>query len=269
MATENNYSISDSTQPNSGRIYDYFLGGHHYFEMDRQKAEQIEKLAPFVPKTARLVRAFLKEAIIRAIKMNFTQFLDFASGLPTEDHIHKNTPNGTKVIYSDIDTVIVEYGREIIGKNDHVKYEYCDAAKPETLLNSDIVKSMFGNNHKCVIGLSGICWFLKDEEISHTLKVLYDWADEGSILYLTISDRPDDTDNEEFKTIKQFYDQMKQPIYMRPKETLIEIAKPWIVKEPGFLLVEQWIGLGSKPVITGDVIETWGGGGLHGGFLEK
>ena len=32
-------SMSDASVPNAGRIYDYLLGGHHNFEVDRLAAE--------------------------------------------------------------------------------------------------------------------------------------------------------------------------------------------------------------------------------------
>ena len=39
MAENNEINnISDSSKPNSGRIYDYLLGGHHYFDVDKEAA---------------------------------------------------------------------------------------------------------------------------------------------------------------------------------------------------------------------------------------
>ena len=54
-------SIVDASVPSAGRIYDYLLGGHHNFEVDRQAAEQILKLTPFIPKAMRLQRWCLQD----------------------------------------------------------------------------------------------------------------------------------------------------------------------------------------------------------------
>ena len=116
-------SISDESKPNAGRVYDYFIGGHHYFEIDKQMALQIEEKAPFIPKLAKLTRWFLGVGTEKAVELGHIQFLDFASGLPTTDHIHSLAPDGTKVIYSDIDQITVEYAKDIIGENPIVKYE--------------------------------------------------------------------------------------------------------------------------------------------------
>ena len=110
-------SIVDASVPSAGRIYDYMLGGHHNFEVDRQAANMIMQLAPFVQKFVRLQRWCLQDlAHELTVVRGYDTILDFASGLPTQDHLHFVVPKGTKVIYSDYDPVVVEYAREILGQ---------------------------------------------------------------------------------------------------------------------------------------------------------
>ena len=54
-------SIIDDSKPNAGRMYDYYLGGNHNFEVDRQAADQVIQLLPFAPKGARLQRWSLQD----------------------------------------------------------------------------------------------------------------------------------------------------------------------------------------------------------------
>jgi hypothetical protein len=260
--------ISDESKPNSGRIYDYLLGGHHYFDVDKKAAKQVLQYAPFAPKLARLIRWFLGVGIRKAIERGFTQFIDFASGLPTVDHIHSITPEGTKVIYSDIDPITVEYAKDIIQKtsaNSMIKYEICNAANPETLLNSNLVKSIIDKNQKVAVGFNGICYFLTDEQINHSMKVLYEWAAEGSILFLTDLS---DNESEDVQTIVSMYKNMGQFLTGgRPKENLMQLVKPWRIEEPGFLTLEEWIGV--NPTVTDEIIKSYGGGEAFGVFLIK
>ena len=108
-------SIADPSRPSAGRMYDYFLGGNHNFEVDRQAAEQVIKLLPFMPKALRLQRWPLQDiAVELSEKRGFDVIIDFASGLPTNDHIHQKVKPGTIVIYSDYDPVVVEYARDIL-----------------------------------------------------------------------------------------------------------------------------------------------------------
>lgn len=263
--SDNEQSIIDSSKPNAGRIYDYLLGGKNNFKIDRQTAEYFLTLAPFASKMAKLVRWFLQTSIRLSIKWHFTQFLDFASGLPTEDHIHNNTPPGTKVIYSDIDPITVQHGKELIGENPDAKYLVCNAGNPETILQQDIVKNFFKDNHKAAIGYNGIFYFLTDDQVRHAMEILYDWADEGSILYFTDMDFESITNP--MRKIMDTYKNMNQYIGGRSKVELKKLITPWQIKEPGFMTLEEWLGW--DPSVTNDVIKSFGGGGFYGGFLIK
>ena len=105
MSSDEISGIADASQPSAARIYDYLLGGSHNFEIDREVAQQVLEISPFMPKMFRQIRWFLGEATRRLCEKGFRKFLDFASGLPTMDHIHEIAPEGTKIIYSDIDEV--------------------------------------------------------------------------------------------------------------------------------------------------------------------
>ena len=89
-------SIADSSKPNAGRIYDFLLGGSHNFEVDRLAAQQLLQVAPFLPKLVRVIRWFLGEAVHRLTDAGYTRFIDFASGLPTIDHIHHIAPRARR-----------------------------------------------------------------------------------------------------------------------------------------------------------------------------
>jgi len=54
--TRSKDSIVDATTPSAGRIYDFILGGHHNFEVDRQAGQFILQNLPFVTKMMRLQR---------------------------------------------------------------------------------------------------------------------------------------------------------------------------------------------------------------------
>jgi hypothetical protein len=135
-------SIADASKPNAGRIYDFVLGGNHNFEVDRQAAQGVLKLVPNFPKIARTIRWFLVEAVRRLLADGFTHFIDFASGLPTVDHIHEIAPKGTKVVYSDIDPVTVAYGQEIIKDNPDARYIACNIMRRSACLKIPLYRDL-------------------------------------------------------------------------------------------------------------------------------
>ena len=258
-------SIADARKPNAGRIYDYLLGGHHNFEIDRQAAQQVMELAPFIPQVVRLIRWFLGEAVRRLCEEGFTTFVDFASGLPTVDHIHQIAPAGTQVVYSDIDTVTVAYAQEITKNDPNIRYIECDIGTPEILLDSDETKELLREERKVVIGVNGIAWFLPDAKISHSLELMYEWASKGSKLFLCDFDSSSTTPSGEKLT--SFYSSIGQPIFSRTQETLIKLVGSWQVDEPGFQLLEKWVDLDTK--VTDEVRKVIPGEGLFGVILKK
>ena len=258
--------IADASKPNAGRIYDYFLGGTHNFEIDRQAAKEVLKHAPHMPNYLMLIRWFLGVAVRRLSKEGFTKFLDFASGLPTLDNIHQVAPEGTKVIYSDIDPVTVAYAQELIGKNPNLRFVHCDAGKPEELLNSGVVEELFGNDRRVAIGINGVFYFMRDENVAHSLNILYDWADEGSKLFLCDADAGGEG-TEDDREIQEIYKRVGQPLYLRSREETLELVKPWQVDEPGVMFLEKWVEM--EATVSERVKEKWGRGAMNGMILKK
>lgn len=269
MSTSDSFvNIADANHPNAGRIYDYLLGGNHNFEIDRQAAEGLLKLIPFMPKFVRLIRWFLGEAVRRLSKEGYTVFIDFASGLPTMDHIHQIVAPGTKVVYSDIDPVTVAYGKDIIGDTPNVQFLHCDAGKPEELLSSDAVKQMVGESRKVAIGYNGIAWFMPDDKIANFMKVTYEWAERGSKLFLCDVDASGSATGV-YAQMTAMYKNLKQPVFDRPNQKLAQLIQPWEIVEPGFKRLEEWVGV-EKGVQkeASDQVRT-GAGELMGGILLK
>jgi hypothetical protein len=233
-------SISDASVPNAGRIYDYVLGGNHNFEVDRKAAEKVLAVLPNFRQVARLIRWFIQVAVEMVTADGFTRFVDFASGLPTMDHIHLVAPKGTKVIYSDIDPVTVSYGLEIITGHPDARYFACDFATPENLLRLPKVAEHLGGSRKVVFGVNGIAWLVTDEQLRHAMQVLYDWAEKGSRLFICDADTDMTAMTPTMREVLKLYEDMREPFYIRSNETLRDIIHPWKVREPGFRTLEDW-----------------------------
>jgi SAM-dependent methyltransferase len=261
---EGTSSIADASRPNAGRIYDYLLGGSHNFEIDRIAAKQLMSQSPDMPKWVRLVRWFLGEAVRRLLEEGFTKFVDFASGLPTVDHIHQIAPKGTVVVYSDLDPVTVAYGQEIVKNLPGVTFVFADAGEPEKLLKLEVVQKLIGKERKVAIGFNGIAFFLPDEKIAHAMQVLYDWAEPGSKLFFcdieiqVASEMADQTD--------EFYAKLNQPVFRRTRSKLIELLGRWRVCDPGMQPLQQWLPIDKTKMEEG--VQRMGGN-LIGAIVEK
>ncbi len=258
------FSIADASTPNAGRIYDYLLGGDHNFEIDRTAADQLLKDVPEMTLWVRLIRWFLAEATERLVKEGFAKFLDFASGLPTVDHIHQTAPKGTKVVYSDIDPVTVAYAQDIVAGLPDVVYVHGDAGSPESVLKLPVIDKLFGSDRKVAIGYNGIAWFLSDDRLRHALQILYDWAAPGSRLFLCDTNISVVTPTT--RRMEEFYSKVKEPVQQRNEERIRSLFGNWTICEPGLRPLEEWIPIERQRVEKATAI---GGGNLVGVILSK
>lgn len=263
-------SIIDTSKPNAGRIYDYFLGGHHNFEVDRQAAEYLISLMPFVPKFARLQRWCLQDLAIELTeKRDFDIIIDFASGLPTNDHIHHVVPEGTKVIYSDHDPVVVEYAREILADTPNVYFFQADARRPEELLNRSTVQEIIGDRRNVGLVYWGISIFLTDEDLSHAAHSLYEWSGPKSCwAFQAQGAGMNSTDPSSIK-ISETYAKMGTLTYPRPLAHMQQLIVPWKPDDQGFITLLEWHSL-DENTMTDDDRQLFGeGGGAYGSYLIK
>ncbi len=263
-------SIVDSSRPNPGRIYDYLLGGHHNFEVDRQAAEQILRLLPFVPKFSRLQRWCLQDLAVELTeRRGYDTIIDFASGLPTNDHIHHVVPEGTTVIYSDYDPVVVEYAREILANTPNVYFFLADCRRPEELLNRAEVQEVLAGKRDVALISWGISTFLSDNELVHAARVLHDWSGPGSCWAFNAQAADINPEDPAAIQVAKIYESMGQPIYARSLEDYRRLVLPWRADEMGFVSLLQWHGM-DKREMTEEDTRAWGqAGGGYGVYLVK
>jgi hypothetical protein len=263
-------SIVDSSRPNAGRIYDYLLGGHHNFEVDRMGAEQLVQIIPFMPKAVRLQRWCLQDIASELTeRRGYDTIIDFASGLPTNDHIHHIVPAGTTVIYSDYDPVVVEYAREILVGIPNVYYFLADARQPEELLNRAEVQEILKGKRDVALVSWGIAAFLNDEELAHMARVFYDWA--GPKATWVFNAQGGDINPEDPASVRviEIYKGMGQPIYIRAIAAYQALVVPWHADAGGIVPLLEWHGMTQREMTEEDR-QAWGAaGGGYGAYLVK
>ena len=263
-------SIMDTTKPNAGRIYDYTLGGHHNFEVDRQAADRVIKLLPFTPKTARLQRWCLQDLAVELTqKRGFDMIVDFASGLPTNDHIHQVVPEGTTVIYSDWDPVVVEYAHDILKGVPNVHFFQADVRRPEELLNRREVQDILGGRRDVALVAWGISAYLGEEDFAHALRYLYDWSDAKTVCALNAQFASADLSNPAIQQVLALYEKMGAPVYIRPLEKYQQLIQPWRADDKGFVSLLEWHGFDQSEMTEEDLQAIGSTGGGYGAYLVK
>jgi hypothetical protein len=80
----------DTTVPVSARIWNYWMGGKDYYQVDKQAGDEFAALFPGIRDMARVSRLFLGRAVsFLAGEAGIRQFLDIGTGLPSDENTHE------------------------------------------------------------------------------------------------------------------------------------------------------------------------------------
>jgi hypothetical protein len=109
--------LVDTTVPVSARIWNYWLGGKDYYQVDKEAGDQFLAQYPGIAHVARAGRLFISRTVTYLVRdAGVRQFLDIGTGLPTEDNTHEVAQRiapQTRVVYADNDD---EYARTVVGQ---------------------------------------------------------------------------------------------------------------------------------------------------------
>jgi hypothetical protein len=236
----NTSAFLDTSLPNVARIFDYLIGGTANFEVDRQAAQEMLKRLPSLRKWVRLRRAFIQEAAQILRREGFTQFLDLASGMPSDDHLHTIVAD-SRIVYSDINPVAVSYGRSLFSNQDNIAYIRGNGLEPETILMAPEVLKLIHLDEPVAIGLNGMQLFITSEQTQRLAQTLYEWAPIGSKLFLVFQTHGEIEDPEGYYQFLELCQQANLPIRLTTLEESVEILRPWhpSLVEP----ITQFLGL--------------------------
>ncbi|MCP4417585.1 MAG: hypothetical protein GY805_13255 [Chloroflexi bacterium] len=216
----------DTSLPNLTRIFDYLMGGTAHFAVDRQAAEEMLKILPSLRKWTRLRRAFIQEAAQVLHKEGFTQFIDLASGMPSDDHLHTVIPD-CRIVYSDINPMAVSYGRSLFNDQDEITYIRGDGLEPEALLLTPEVLKLIHLEEPVAIGLNGLPLFISPEQTRNLAKTLFEWAPIGSKLFLVLQTHGDLISPERYYQFLELCQKAHLPIRLSTLEDSVEMLRPW------------------------------------------
>jgi O-methyltransferase involved in polyketide biosynthesis len=122
--------------PNEARLVDYLLGGKDNFAADREAAEQAIAISPELPMMAIEGRKFLGRAVRFLVEQGVRQFVDIGCGLPTQNNAHEVAQAAdpeARVVYVDIDPVVVTHARAILADNVRTTVVQADMRDPEAI----------------------------------------------------------------------------------------------------------------------------------------
>lgn len=222
---------AEPTQPNTGRMFDYWLGGHHHSPVDVAAAQAFETVFDDFPRVFRALRDFIGRASRYIRQQGVEDFLVLGAGLPTQGNVHEAVP-GARVLYTDLDPDNVALGQRILAGVPGTGYTRCDATDLSTL-DPAVVHQVLGPPRPLGIIVVGVEAFMDDAQVRITFQRLHDQALPGSHLAF-------DCDSPQALNHPELVKMMGPGFHMRTPEQLAALLGPWQLTGDGIQPVAAW-----------------------------
>ncbi|GHH63539.1 hypothetical protein GCM10018781_13150 [Kitasatospora indigofera] len=233
---------TDLDKPNAARVYDYYLGGSHNFEVDREMARKAMALWPDLPMIMRSNRAFLRRAVQFVAESGISRFLDIGSGIPTFGAVHevaRAIRPGSEVVYVDRDPVAVAHSRLLLEHDLLSHVVQADLREPEDILSRPEVRELLAPGEPVAVLLVAVLHFVTDaEDPWRSVSVLRDALPSGSALVLShasLEGRPDQAEDHQ-----ALYRMTPTPLTMRTHDQIASLFEGFELVDPGVVYLPQW-----------------------------
>jgi hypothetical protein len=179
----------DPSIPHPARIYDYWLGGKDHFPADREAAEQILAVMPFMRELSRANRLFLATAVRYLVQAGVRQFLDIGTGLPAANNTHEVAQRAApdaRIVYVDNDPIVLSHARALLTSTPEGRCDYldADARDPEWILAEAARTLDFGQ--PVAVMMLAVLHFIPDDDRPYSIAGRFMAAvPSGSYLALT------------------------------------------------------------------------------------
>lgn len=238
-----NFRDAPSDKPSAARMYDYFLGGFHNFEVDRRAAERVIEIYPEVSLVMRANRAFVRRAVTFLLAHGIDQFLDLGSGIPAIGSVHEVAQRANlaaHVVYVDSDPVVIEHSKAILHGNLHAAVVGGDVRQPAHILTHPTVTQLLDFDRPVgVIAVALLHFVPNDAQAYDLIRTLRDAIAPGS--YLAIAHATTDAIPPDIAVqFERLYAGTTNPGKARSRTAIERFFTGLALIDPGIVYVPQW-----------------------------
>jgi O-methyltransferase involved in polyketide biosynthesis len=234
----------DVAVSNVARIYDYLLGGKDHYGADRAAADRLLSAAPEILITVQENRAFLRRAVRWLTESGIRQFIDIGAGLPTQANVHEvahEAAPDARVLYADIDPVVVTHGRALLASSPGVSVVQGDARDPERIFAYARERGLVDFDQPVAVLLLAVLHFVPDEDDpAGIVRRIHAALPPGSALALSHvtseGNRPEAADTAE--TV--YRASSTASIGLRTRSEIAALFDGFELEEPGLVYAPEW-----------------------------
>ncbi|MFG2007196.1 SAM-dependent methyltransferase [Spirillospora sp. NPDC048911] len=233
----------DLRTPNVARMYDYLLGGKDNYATDRAAVDEVVRHAPDTPFMARENRAFLGRAVRFLAESGVRQFVDIGSGLPTQGNVHEiahHIAPDSRVLYVDVDPIVLAHGRAILASTPGVAVIQGDARRVEDILTDPEATALIDFDQPIAVLMLAVLHFIGDDDDPPGIAArLRDAMAPGS--YLTVSHVTADFDaDRRVREAGAVYEKATSQITLRSRAEVMRMFEGFELVEPGLSTLSLW-----------------------------
>ena len=256
----------DTLRPHTARIWNYWLGGGDYYEVDRIAGDRIRELHPAIGEYARADRLFLGRAVRHLVaQAGIRQFLDIGTGLPTADNTHEVAQRlapDARIVYVDNDPLVLAHARALLTSSPEGRTDHLD----DDLRNVDSILERAADTldftRPVALMLLGVVIFIGDDEDPYGMvRRLMDALPSGS--HLVLSHTITSPELSEVDEAVRFWNEHGIPaLTQRTPEAVARFFDGLELLEPGVVSCSRWR---PEPAQEGEPQEV----ALYGGVGRK
>ncbi|WP_016909782.1 SAM-dependent methyltransferase [Streptomyces xiaopingdaonensis] len=248
----------DTSKPHSARMYDYYLGGKDWFEVDRHAANAVIATYPTVLTAARANRAFMHRAVrTLAAEYGVRQFLDVGTGIPTKPNLHQvaqAVAPECRVVYADNDPLVLEYADALLRSSPEGRTVYVDAdVREDAIVDAPEVREVLDLDMPVALSLVALMHFVPDDADPYGLvRRLMEPLPSGSFLVLShVTD--DFASPEDTSTAESLYSRGGTSLRMRSRKEIGSFFDGLDLLPPGLVTTHRWRADASAEMEDADV----------------
>jgi S-adenosyl methyltransferase len=237
----------DSGTPHPARMYDYYLGGHDNYEVDRDAAERIIAVLPVIREGARENRAFLGRAVHTLVADHgVRQIIDIGTGIPTSPNTHEiaqNVAKDTRVVYVDNDPIVGAHAQGRLMGVGYTAFVPGDVRAVESILEHPDTRELIDFTQPVAVLMVALLHFLTDaQDPGDVVARLREHLPAGS--YIVIShatrDRAAPAMSDSLAELTEVYKHATAPLTLRTFEQVHSLFEGFELLEPGLVSVADW-----------------------------
>ncbi|WP_068056293.1 SAM-dependent methyltransferase [Nocardia xishanensis] len=229
--------------PQSARIWNYWMGGKDYYEIDRIVGEECRAIYPDVTAIARQSQQFLARTVIYlTAEAGVRQFIDIGCGLPALYNTHsiaQGIAPESRIVYVDHDPLVLTHARAMLTSTTPEGFTFpldVDFHDTDRMLADSKIVLDFGK--PIAVMFMGVLGYAKNYDLARQIvRTVTDLVPSGS--YLALWDGTDD--HPDYIRMCEHYNRSGAvPYTPRTRQQFHKLFDGWEFVDPGLVAINQW-----------------------------